>query len=101
MKRRDLPDEADWRTPPVKLTGEPLTLTLNVDARAGAVRVQVLGDDGKALPGFSYADAAPVNTDAVAASLRWKQPLSALRGQTVRLEFALRNARLFGFELQR
>ena len=91
--------EGTLRTLLVKLVGE--TLTLNADARAGVVRVQVLGADGKSLPGFSYADAAPVSADVVAAPLRWKRPLSALSGQTMRLEFALRNARLFGFEVQR
>ncbi len=87
------------RTPPVKLDGD--AMTLNVDARGGTVRVQVLGADGKAIPGFALADCEPVSADLVAAPLRWKRPLSVLRGQTVRLEFTLRSARLFGFDLQR
>ena len=86
-------------TPLVKLQGE--TMTLNVDAAKGVVRVQVLGADNKALPGFALADCEPVIADSVAAPLRWKRPLSALHGQTVRLEFAVRNARLFAFDLQR
>ena len=91
--------EGMLRTPLVKLGGE--TMTLNVDAPKGVVRVQVRGTDGKPLPGFAFADCEPVSADALAAPLRWKRPLSALRGQSVRLEFALRDARLFGFELHR
>ncbi len=91
--------EGTLRTPLLKLDAG--TLTLNTDAHAGSVRVQVLGADGKALPGFAFADGEAVSVDAVAAPLRWKHPLSALREQAVRLEFAVRNARLFGFDLQR
>ena len=87
------------RTPLVKLDGE--TMTLNVDAPKGVVRVQVLGTDGKVLSGFALADCDPVSADAVAVPLRWKRPLSALLGQTVRLEFVVRDARLFGFDLLR
>ncbi len=76
-------------------------MTVNVDARKGIVRVQVMNADGKVLPGFGLTDCEPVSADAVAAPLRWKRPLSDLRGQTVRLEFTVRNARLFGFELMR
>lgn len=91
--------EGTLRTPLLKLDGG--AMTLNVDARQGAVRVQVLGADGKALAGFALADCEPVTADAVAAPLRWKRPLAELRGQPVRLEFVLRNARLFGFDVQR
>ncbi|MEN9576905.1 MAG: hypothetical protein RL514_4760 [Verrucomicrobiota bacterium] len=93
-------EEGTLRTPLVKLDGD--TMTLNVDASKGVVlRVQVLGADGRALSGFALADCEPVSADAVAAPLRWKRPLSALRGQTVRLEFAVRAGQLFGFDLVR
>lgn len=85
-------EEGTLRTPLVKLDGD--TMTLNVDAPKGVVRVQVLGADGRALSGFALADCEPVSADAVAAPLRWKRPLSALLGQTVRLEFTVQNGRL-------
>jgi hypothetical protein len=74
-------------------------VTLNVDAARGQVRVQVVGVNGKPVPGFAFADNRPVTRDALAAPVLWAKPLSALQGRTVRLEFALRKARLFGFEL--
>ena len=84
------------RTPPVVLNGD--TLTLNADARAGEVRVRLLGEDGRPLPGFE--ESAPVTSDSLAAPVRWKQPLSSLQGRPTRLEFTLRNARLFAFDLR-
>lgn len=84
------------RTPPLTLDGD--ALTLNVDARGGEARVRILGEDSRPLPGFE--DPAPVTGDSLAAPVRWKQPLSALRGRPVRLEFTLRQARLFAFDLR-
>jgi hypothetical protein len=37
--------------------------------------------------------------DALAAPVEWSGPLSALRGTPLCVEFSLRNARLFAFEL--
>jgi hypothetical protein len=75
-------------------------LRLNVDADQGKVRVQVVGQDGKPVSGMSYADCPPITGDHLAAPVRWKQPLAAMRGKPVRLEFSLRNAHLFAFELE-
>jgi hypothetical protein len=84
-------------TRPVTLDGK--RLTLNVAAKEGEVRVQVVGKDGKPLPGMSYADCRPITGDYLAAPVRWKKPLRAVAGQPVRLEFSLRKADLFAFIL--
>ncbi len=74
-------------------------MTLNADAAAGEVKVQALAPNGAPVPGFSKADCQAIQGDVLAAPVRWTQPLSALRGKPVRLEFILKNARLFAFDL--
>ncbi|MBI5759517.1 MAG: hypothetical protein HZA46_13440 [Planctomycetales bacterium] len=83
-------------TPTVTLRAD--TLALNVDAQGGAVRVQITTAGGEPIPGFRFQDCQPIATDSLSTPLAWKQPLSALRGRSVRLEFSLKNARLFAFE---
>jgi hypothetical protein len=79
------------------MTSAADTLTLNVDAVQGEVRVRVLDAQNKPIPGFDFADSRPLSVDALDAPIAWQRPLSSLRGQQVRLEFSLRNARLFAF----
>jgi hypothetical protein len=75
-------------------------LMLNVDSRKGEVRVQLTTPTGEPIPGFRFHDCRPIAADALAAPVEWQQPLATLRGQAVRLEFSLRNASLFAFEVQ-
>lgn len=82
-----------FRTPPVVLEGGKLTM--NADASGGEIRVQVLDSDGRPLDGFTFADGEPFSGDDLDAPLRWKHEAARLRGQPVRLEFQMRNARLF------
>jgi hypothetical protein len=91
------PSGGSFITPLVTLNAE--VLALNTDARAGEVRVQVLAPDGRTIPGFARTDCEVIQGDALAAPVRWTRPLSALGGKPVRLEFFLKNARLFAFEL--
>lgn len=83
-------------TPSVILGAE--ALTLNVDAKGGEVRVQVTTDDGEAIPGFRFQDCEPTTSDSLDAPVKWARPLSMLKGRPIRLEFSLRNARLFAYE---
>jgi hypothetical protein len=87
-----------FRTPLV--TVDAAAMTLNVDARGGEIQVQVLAANGQPIPGFGRADCAPIRGDVLAAPVRWLRPLSALEGRPVRLEFFLKNARLFALELE-
>jgi len=87
------------RTRLVTIEGD--SLSLNVDASRGEVRVQIVDDQGRPLRGFGFADCAAIRADDVSAPVRWKRPLSELRRKPVRVEFALRNAKLFSFELGR
>jgi hypothetical protein len=87
------------RTRLVALEGNKLAL--NVDASGGAARVQILDDKEKPILGFRFEDCDPIRGDALSASVRWKRTLSGLGRQPVRLEFALRSAKLFGFEISK
>jgi hypothetical protein len=85
-------------TIPLTLGGE--SLALNVDAPRGEVRVQVTDQEGKPVPGFSFADCQPIVADSLSAAVKWKEPLSKLDGKPVRLEFTLMNAKLYAIEVR-
>jgi len=84
-------------TRPLLLDAE--ALSLNVDAHEGEVRVQLTDAGGTPIPGFQFSDCQPHRTDSLRAPVKWQKPLSTLRGKPLRIEFSLRNARLFAFEL--
>lgn len=85
-------------TPLVTLDAE--SLTLNADAAKGEVRVQIVDATGQPLKGFGFADCKPIKADSLDALIVWNQPLSSLRGQPVRLQFSLKQASLFAFDLK-
>lgn len=82
------------------LDGESLTVNAAAQGEGGEVRVQVTTATGEPIPGFRFEDCRPIADDALAAPVEWKQSPATLRGQPIRLEFSLRNARLFAFEVQ-
>ncbi|HOZ45090.1 MAG TPA: PA14 domain-containing protein [Candidatus Hydrogenedentes bacterium] len=82
------------------VTGSAESMTLNVDAAGGEVRVQVIGADGEVVPGYTVDDCRPVSTDALDAPVSWAAPLSRLAGAPVRFEFRMERARLFAFDLK-
>jgi hypothetical protein len=84
-------------TPLITLTAK--AMTLNADAVGGEVQMQITDADGKPLPGFSFADCQPITSDALDEPVQFRQPLSELKDKPVHLEFNLRNARLFAFNL--
>jgi hypothetical protein len=85
------------RTPLVTFDAE--RITLNANAEAGQVQVQVLDERGQPISGFTTADCEPMTTDDTAAPLICAGDLSTLTGRPVQLEFGLTNARLFAFAL--
>ncbi|MBM4032560.1 MAG: hypothetical protein FJ291_12350 [Planctomycetes bacterium] len=85
-------------TPPLTLDAE--AMTLNIAAKGGEAKVEVLDEAAKPLPGFSAQDCSPIADDSLAAPVAWKLPLSSLKGRPIRLAFSLRDARLFAFDLR-
>jgi hypothetical protein len=76
------------------LTFKGTRLMLNVAAR-GSLRVSILDDSGKEIPGFERAE---VNGDWISQEVRWSADLASLEGKPVRLKFDLRDAKLFSFQ---
>ncbi|MFH1268223.1 MAG: hypothetical protein ABIK89_21090, partial [Planctomycetota bacterium] len=84
------------RTPPVALSGNRITLNAEV---SGEIRVRLLDAEGKPLPGFDAADSSPAKGDSLAHEVQWKQSPATLPDEPVSIEFLLRDARLYGFDL--
>lgn len=82
------------------LTLDATSLALNVAAHTGEVLVQATTPAGESIPGFRFQDCRPITTDSLTAPVEWQQPLATLRGRPIRLEFSLRNAALFAFDVQ-
>jgi hypothetical protein len=89
-------EEATLRTPPVVIGGA--AITVNADVR-GDLRARVLDESGAPIEGFDAADCTPVTGDSVAHPLHWKRDLSTLGGKPVQLEFVLRDAELYAFDV--
>ena len=86
-------------TPVVTLGGNQLAL--NVDTTKGEVREQVCDANGEPLAGFTFADCQPLPTDSLSAPVAWKvRKLGELQGKSVRLQFALLDAKLYPMEVK-
>ena len=81
-------------TKPLLLTGKRLFLNLDAST-AGRAMVELVGEDGKPIPGFT----ATVSGNAVRLPVRFKSgaTLETLAGRTVRMKLGLRDARLYAF----
>lgn len=80
---------------PLLLDASSLTVNANV---VGSMRVRLLTADGKPKSGFDWAE---IRGDAVAHPVKWQSKVSSLGNEPVRLEFELKDAQLFGFDLQK
>ncbi|WP_428938595.1 hypothetical protein [Fontivita pretiosa] len=78
--------------------GVPRGLWLNADASRGQITVRVLDAQGKPIAGLEQSQ--PVTGDGLALPVRWSQPLASVGAQPFHLEFALRDAAVFGFSFQ-
>ncbi|RPH39805.1 MAG: hypothetical protein EHM91_11880, partial [Planctomycetota bacterium] len=83
------PEGGSAVTKPLTFKGSRLTLNL---AAKGSVRVALLDDAGKVIPGYGSSEA---TGDSVSQEVRWTSDLAALEGKPVRLRFELKDAKLF------
>lgn len=91
---------------PGVLTTKPLTfagnrLRLNIHtAGSGRAQVALLHADGSPIAGFGAEDCEVINADAIDYEVRWSggADVSALAGQALRVQFSLRNARLYALQ---
>ena len=87
-------------TRPVRFSGRHLFV--NVDAPAGSLRAEVVGEDGTVVPGFALTDCVAVTGDHTKVHVAWKGgDLSALRGRDVRFRFQLEKGTLYSFWVSR
>jgi hypothetical protein len=78
-------------------------LELNVDTSGGgSVAVELLGEDGRPLPGYALPDATPICANSVRAPVSWggRSRLDGLAGKPVRLRFVMRDAKLYAFQFK-
>ena len=76
-------------------------LELNIDCGAmGEAWVEILGADGKPLPGYAMEDAVSVDRNGVAQEIWWKKGpvVSSLNAVPVRLRIRMRSSKLYGFQ---
>lgn len=90
----------EFTTPLLRFAGEQLLLNVNTSA-CGELRVELLDDQGKAIPGFALADCDLVHTaNEINRVVKWKgeSSLKDLAGTPVRLHFVMRDLDLYAFQ---
>ena len=87
---------ATVQTRPMTFHGD--RLFVNAQTAGSDLTVAVLGDDGKALPGFGLGDCEPFLGNSTCAEVRWREAdLGSLRGQPVRFRFQMDRGELYAF----
>jgi hypothetical protein len=80
---------------------------VNAESQNGSLTVEVLGDDGTAIPGFDADACQVVAADTLAPDeqpdgwIKWKNEvgMGRLQGQSIQLRFILKNAKLYSFRV--
>ena len=68
----------------------------------GEVRVEVLKPNFKKLPGFTFDDADPITESSLSHAVSWNgnSDVSRLAGQSIKLRFYFKNAKLYSFQFR-
>ncbi len=80
-------------TKPVIINTKSITVNANVQ---GECRVRLLNANRKPLDGFGWVE---LKGDSIEHKVEWSKKLNSISGKAVCLEFQLKNAQLFGFNL--
>jgi hypothetical protein len=91
-----------WVTPPLRFSGSRLELNINTSGM-GIAWVEILGQNGQALKGFSAAECDPIHGNFLRHTVSWKEKkdLTSLAGKPVRLRFISRATDLYAFQFSR
>lgn len=76
-------------------------LQLNIDTHgSGMVKVAVLDEAGKEIPGFTAKECRSINADEVDLEVSWKNgaDISSLAGRTVRVKILMNNTKLYALQ---
>jgi len=86
-------------TKALKFEGKQLQINYSTSA-AGSVRVELQGNNGKPIKGFSLDDCEPIYGDAIGQKVRWskQKDLSSLAGKAIRIRFMLEDADLYSLQ---
>jgi len=88
--------EGTLRTPVLLLGGEAIRVNAAI---RDELRVRLTNAAGAPLPGFDWANCAPIRGDSVAHPVHWTGSSARLPDAPVRLEFRLRQGELYGFDV--
>lgn len=90
----------EFTTPLLRFEGDQLLLNVDTGA-SGELRVEILDEQGKPIPGFALEDCDIVHTtNEINRVVRWKGESSVdqLAGKPVRLRFVMRDVDLYAFQ---
>ena len=90
----------EFTTPLLKFAGDQLLLNVDTSA-SGELRVEILDDPGRPIPGYTLQECDLVHTaNAVDRLVRWQgqSAVGKLAGQPVRLRFVMRDVDLYAFQ---
>jgi len=88
-------------TRPVTFSGA--RVFVNVAAKQGELRVEIVNAQGKVIAPFTFANCIPLSVDGTLEPVTWNgaEDVSALRGRSVRFRFSLRHGALYAFWVSR
>ena len=91
----------EMTTKPIKFSGSRLVINYSTSS-VGSIRVEVLDESGRPLPGFSLEDCDEMIGDEVNRTVSWKTKtdLATLTGRAVYLRFAMIDADLYTLQFQ-
>ena len=96
VSRRASDTECSLTTVPVEYSGK--YLFVNTDCPDGELRVEVIGQDGQVIPGYSAAECIPIRKDKTMINVRWKghKSLEGIEGP-VKFRFIMTDGDLYAF----
>jgi hypothetical protein len=91
----------EFRTKPLRFAGRELVVNFSTSV-VGNLRVEILDEADKPIPGFTMDDCPELYGDAIEQAVAWKNgsDVSALAGQTIRLRIALKDADLYSIRFR-
>ena len=90
----------EFTTPLLRFEGDQLLLNVDTSA-SGELRVELLDDQGRPIPGYALADCDLIHTaNEINRVVKWKgqSTVGALAGKPVRLHFVMRDVDLYAFQ---
>jgi hypothetical protein len=91
-------DGGELTTVPLVFKGRELRLNTDTGA-LGALRVELLDEQGRALEGFRESECDAINGNFIDRRVTWRGSgnVGGLEGRVVRIRFVMRSAKLFAF----